>query len=97
MVLAPLAGSGAIAAQPIGTAEAANSGFHFEGDADEVAADVDKDAPHHHNVCHADCAAIPVKVTVLPVISLNAGGLLPGRVSSLTGARLHNLLRPPIA
>src|SRR5687768_9824361 len=50
---AELAGHGAEAA--------AGDWQHVDGDHDEVPADADKDAPHHHGVCHGHEVATGMK------------------------------------
>jgi hypothetical protein len=94
-----LFGSLAHAAEVAGSPEptAATAWLHPDGDADQVAADSDKAAPHHHNACHGhdiatDAAAFPTECSVI----------LIERLQAQTGSRVKEdpallPLRPPIA
>lgn len=79
-----------------GEITAATEWLHAEGDHDQVPADSDKNAPHHHSICHGHDLAAPLKAggstafarMVLPRPALEAPPI---------DASPGSLLRPPIA
>lgn len=70
---------------------------HFEGDADQVPADSDKDYPHHHGVCHGHELAAPLKALAGPLPLGRGVAPIPGPNFALISSPPDRALRPPIA
>lgn len=71
--------------------------WHSPGDADEVPADPDKDAPHHHSICHGHDLAAPVRALAALAVRREVRALNPAAAPVLTASASDTPLRPPIA
>lgn len=94
------AGTGARASQPIpcATAEQASAGeLHYEGDADEVAADEDGASPHHHGVGHDHGVGLAHSIRAVGSAAASGPRLVPGLENGTLGAGADPALRPPTA
>lgn len=70
---------------------------HFEGDADQVPADSDKDYPHHHGVCHGHELAAPLKALAAPFLLGGGAAPVPAPNLALISSPPARALRPPIS
>lgn len=70
---------------------------HFDGDGDQVPADTDKGAPHHHGACHAHCVAVPNTGEAPAWASQPSSALSLRSTEFLSGLDPGTALRPPIA
>lgn len=99
LVLMFWTGSAAHAAEALecgGETSAAAVG-HYDGDRDQVPADDDKAAPHHHNACHGHCMAMPTADRASLPLHQNSNGLTETNRGLQSGSGPGTSLRPPIA
>ncbi len=94
------AGTSARAAAAIPCAaveEAASSDLHYEGDADEVAADEDGGYPHHHGVGHDHGVGLAYGHRAMDHDPAPKARLMAERQEQTAGAPADPALRPPTA
>ena len=70
---------------------------HYDGDRDQVPADGDKAAPHHHNACHGHCMAVPMTDRASLLLNQDSSGLIETSRDLQSGSGPGATLRPPIA
>ncbi len=91
-------GTAAHAAEAVGCIEvSSNSAGHFEGDRDQVPADADKGAPHHHGGCSGHHVAVPATFDGAQIASGEEGRPALRAKRGLPGLEPGRALRPPIA
>ena len=78
-------------------APTAESAAHFEGDGDEVPADGQDPAPHHHGGCSGHSFAVPPTGKSVPCWTSIAASFAPGTSEGLPALAPDPALRPPIA
>ena len=91
-------GTTAHAAEAMGCIEVSvDAAGHFDGDGDEVPADPDKGAPHHHGGCHGHHVGVAADAEGPKTISAASGtrGLRPEALAASCDP--GTALRPPIA
>lgn len=80
-----------------GVSIAEMAAWHSPGDADEVQGDPDKDAPHHHSICHGHDLAASAKGPAAPMAYRVLANLRPEASTGLSARMTDTPLRPPIA
>lgn len=91
-------GSAAHAAEAFSCAEvAASAEGHFDGDSDEVPADGDKAAPHHHSACHGHCVGTPQEAKKGAFPGAKDASMIASTAAFQFGNDPGTALRPPIA
>lgn len=92
------AGTPAHAVEAIACGEASTAATgHFEGDRDEVPADSDNSAPHHHGVCHGHCVGIEAGAEPVQAVGQAKAPEAVRRHDFHSGSPPDADLRPPIA
>jgi len=97
LLVASLCGGGiAHAAEALPVSDAGVLAWgHSPGDADEVPADADKAAPHHHANCHGHEVSVPIELGAAPESRTSAMHHRGGTFAPSPSASLP-AVRPPI-